>query len=67
MLQKKKKTHLIYSNKINQKDRFPVESIIYLLLATYDSVYLHLFLWILHHFIIYIHKRSSFWRRCRGT
>ena len=48
------KNSLISSYKINQKDRFPVKSIIYLLIATCDSTYLHLFLWILPHFIIYI-------------
>ena len=37
-----------------------MESIIYLLLAICDSVYLHLFLWVFHHFIVYIHKRSEF-------
>ena len=52
------KNHLISATKVIKQNRFSMQSIIYLLLATRDSGYLYFFLWILHHFTIYFHKRS---------
>ena len=58
------KIHLMFSNKIDRDKRFFVQSIIYLLLANCNSVYLHLFLWILYQFTIYIHEGSILLLTC---